>query len=93
MSENQSPTHYPFAVLEQPPARNAPRDEEPKAKWIKLGAGWENQDGSISLLLDSLPMAWFAGYRGQFKLVVQKAREEDRDGRGRNQRNSQGGRR
>lgn len=91
MAEPRTPTHYAFAVLEQP-TRN--QQDETKAKWIKLGAGWENQDGSISVLLDALPLAWSAGYRGMFKLVVQPARDDDQQGnRNRNQRNDRGGRR
>ncbi len=92
MAEPRTPTHFAFAVLEQP---SRTQQDEPKAKWIKLGAGWENQDGSVSVLLDTWPLAWSAGYHGMFKLVVQRARDDDQQGgnRNRNQRNDRGGRR
>lgn len=72
MSESKKPTHFVFATLENPS-----RDQDAKDKWIKLGAGWSNSDGSISCILDAFPMAWMAGYRGKFKLVVQLARDDD----------------
>ena len=75
MSEARTPTHFVYATLENPRAND--RVQDAKDKWIKLGAGWVNQDGSISCLLDCLPIAWSAGYRGRFKLVVQQAQERD----------------
>lgn len=76
-SEPKRPSHFVFATLE-----NNSRDEDAKDKWIKVGAGWLNSDNSISCVLDCWPLAWSAGYRGKFKLVVQEARDpEDRSQR------------
>ena len=73
-SAPKRPSHFVFATLE-----NNSRDEDAKDKWIKVGAGWLNSDNSISCVLDCWPLAWSAGYRGKFKLVVQEARDpEDR---------------
>jgi len=83
-NDNKSPTHIVFAVIE-PEGRTSGRDDSPKAHWIKLGAAWENQDGSVSCLLDAFPLAWNAGFRGKFKLVLQVPRDdrqpENRDSR------------
>lgn len=87
-NEPRTPTHFVFATLEQPNSRER---EDAKDKWIKLGAGWRNSDGSISCILDCFPLAWNAGYRGRFKLVVQEALE--RDDRGNTRRDDRRGRR
>lgn len=87
MSEtSKTPTHMVFAVLD-PPGNTRGDEDGPRSKWLKLGAGWRNQDGSISCLLDVFPLAWMAGFRGQFKLVLQEPRQDDerrdsRSGRG-----------
>jgi hypothetical protein len=54
-----------LAVLERPD-----RDDETKkhTRWVKVGAGWANRDGSINLYLDAFPI-------GTNKLQV---REEER---------------
>lgn len=95
--DTKHPTHFAFAVLDPPQGGRGDRDDGPKAKWLKLGAGWENQDGSISCLLDVLPLAWMAGFRGLFKIVVQPARDDDhgsaRDNRGSGRDNRGGHRR
>jgi hypothetical protein len=45
--------------------------------WIRVGVAWVNSDGSITQLLQSFPLAWFAGYRGKFKLIVQEVRDDN----------------
>jgi hypothetical protein len=76
-AEPKRPSHNVYATLESE-SRNA----DAKDKWIKVGAGWLNSDNSISCVLDCWPLAWGAGYRGKFKLVVQEARDpEDRNQR------------
>lgn len=69
---DKSPTHNVFAVLE-----NESRREDAKDMWIKVGVAWVNSDGSITQLLQSFPLAWFAGYRGKFKLIVQEVRDDN----------------
>jgi hypothetical protein len=82
---SRTPSHFVYATLET-------GDRDAKDKWIRLGAGWRNQDGSISCLLDVLPIAWGAGYRGRFKLVVQENQDAaDNDGRGRERGGGRGG--
>ena len=89
-NNDNSPTRIVFAVLD-PESR---RDDAPKSKWIKLGVGWDNQDGSISCVLDAFPLAWSAGFRGQFKLVLQEPRsDEERPQRGGDRGNNRGPRR
>lgn len=70
----RTPTHFVYATL--PPES---RDPDAKDRWLRLGAGWRNQDGSISCILDVMPMAWFAGYRGRFKIVVQENQDNQQD--------------
>lgn len=82
--EAKRPTHNVYATLE-----NDSRRDDVKDKWIKVGAGWLNSDNSISCVLDCWPLAWGAGYRGRFKLVVQEVRDDNtqqRDNRGRGRR-------
>jgi hypothetical protein len=83
MSENNSggrlPTHNVFATLEASAKPPAPGEQRPKDKWLRIGAGWENRDGSISIMLDLWPLAWSAGYRARFKLVVQAVRDENEE--------------
>lgn len=84
-TDPKRPTHNVYATLENESRTDA------KDKWIKVGAGWLNSDNSISCVLDCWPLAWGAGYRGKFKLVVQEARDPDersqrRDDRGRGRR-------
>jgi hypothetical protein len=54
-----------LAVVERPD-----RDDETKTytRWVKVGVGWANRDGSINLYLDAFPV-------GTHKLQV---REDDR---------------
>jgi hypothetical protein len=54
-----------LAVFERPD-----RDDETKkhTRWLKVGVGWANRDGSINLYLDAFPV-------GTNKLQV---REDDR---------------
>lgn len=84
MAESRKPTHQVFAVLDQQSSRN----DENKSLWIRIGAAWTNQDGSLTCLLDSTPLAWQAGWRGAFKLIVQERRDDhnDRDGNGKDDR-------
>lgn len=77
MSDGRKPTHNVFATLEATSKPPAPGEFRPKDKWLKIGAGWENQDGSISCILDTWPLAWSAGYRARFKLVVQAVRDDN----------------
>lgn len=86
-SSTKTPTHFVYATLE-----SESRDRDAKDKWIRLGAGWRNADGSISCLLDVLPIAWSAGYRGRFKLVVQENHDAaENDGRSRERGRGGGG--
>lgn len=32
------------------------REGQEKAYWMRIGAGWENRDGSINVSLDALPV-------------------------------------
>jgi hypothetical protein len=83
---SKRPTHFVYATLE-----TGSQDREAKDKWIRLGAGWRNSDGSISCLLDVLPIAWSAGYRGRFKLVVQENQDSaENDGHGRSNERDRG---
>lgn len=94
MAESRKPDYNVFATIPQDSGRN--RDDETKDRWIKMGVGWRNQDNSISCVLESMPIAWGAGYRGLFKVVVQEVRSDDDRDRGRsNNRNNDrsGGRR
>lgn len=75
-AEPKRPSHNVYATLE-----NDSRNADAKDKWIKVGVGWLNSDNSISCVLDCWPLAWGAGYRGKFKLVVQEARDPDDRGR------------
>lgn len=77
MSDGRKPTHNVFATLEASAKPYAPGEQRPKDKWLKIGAGWENNDGSISCILDTWPLAWGAGYRARFKLVVQAVRDDN----------------
>jgi hypothetical protein len=54
-----------LAILERPD-----RDDDSKkhTRWLKIGVGWENRDGSINLYLDAFPV-------GTNKLQI---REDDR---------------
>jgi hypothetical protein len=51
--EKKKPTHEIFFVQD-----TGKKDEEGKGKgfWDKIGAGWENQDGSINLSLTLWPL-------------------------------------
>jgi hypothetical protein len=42
-----------LAILERPD-----REDETKkhTRWVKIGVGWPNRDGSINLYLDALPV-------------------------------------
>jgi hypothetical protein len=71
------PTHNVFATLETSSKPPAPDEQRPKDKWLRIGAGWENRDASISIILDCWPLAWGAGYRARFKMVVQPVRDEN----------------
>jgi hypothetical protein len=71
-NSDKRPTHNVFAVLE-----NDSRREDAKDKWVKIGGGWLNSDGSTTLLLDTWPLAWSAGYRGKFKVIVQEVRDDN----------------
>lgn len=82
-NESRRPSHNVFATLE-----NTSREQDAKDKWIKLGAAWTNSDGSISCVLDCWPLAWSAGYRGKFKLVVQEVRDPDDRGTRRDNRDN-----
>jgi hypothetical protein len=77
MSDGRKPTHNVFATLEASAKPPAPGEQRPKDKWLKIGAGWENNDGSISCIVDTWPLAWGAGYRARFKLVVQAVRDDN----------------
>jgi hypothetical protein len=54
-----------LAILERPD-----RDDETKkhTRWLKIGVGWANRDGSINVYLDAVPV-------GTNKLQI---REDDR---------------
>jgi hypothetical protein len=54
-----------LAILERPD-----RDDETKkhTRWLKIGVGWANRDGSINIYLDAVPV-------GTNKLQI---REDDR---------------
>ena len=58
-----------LAVVERPD-----RDDETKkhTRWVKIGVGWPNRDGSINLYLDAFPV-------GTNKLQI---REDDRTAAG-----------
>lgn len=45
---------------------------EGKTFWMKLGAAWENENGSISLFLDALPV------NGKIVLMRPKPRDDRR---------------
>jgi hypothetical protein len=46
-STTKAPTHEVFHVV----------DAKPKARWTKIGVGWENQDGKgITLAINYTPM-------------------------------------
>ncbi len=87
-NEPRRPSHNVFATLE-----NNSRDEDAKDKWIKVGAAWTNSDRSLSCVLDCWPLAWGAGYRGKFKLVVQEVRDSNDQGSRRDSRERGGARR
>jgi hypothetical protein len=55
-----------LAILERPD-----RDDETKTytRWVRIGAGFTNRDGSINLILDALPL-------GTNRLQI---REDDRE--------------
>ena len=76
MSAGQKPTHRVYATLEASAKPIQPGEQRPKDKWIQMGAGWQNQDSSISCILDSIPLAWTAGYRARFKIIVQAIRDD-----------------
>jgi hypothetical protein len=42
-----------------------------KARWTRIGRAFDNQDGSINLLLNALPL-------GTDRLQIREEREEDR---------------
>ncbi len=44
---------------------------EEKTQWLRCGSAFENQDGSISVLLETLPL--------NGKLVLFEPKEDDRD--------------
>lgn len=77
MSEGRKPTHNLYATLEASSKPPAPGEQRPKDKWLKIGAGWENSDGSVSYIIDVWPLAWGAGYRARFKMVGQPVRDEN----------------
>lgn len=53
-----------FAITE-------PREGEGKSRWTRIGRAFDNRDGSISLLLNALPL-------GTDRLQIREEREEDR---------------
>lgn len=69
---DKRPSHNAYAVME-----NDSRSQDAKDKWVKIGGAWVNSDGSFSLILDTWPLAWGAGYRGKFKIIVQEVRDDN----------------
>jgi hypothetical protein len=80
-NSDKRPSHNTYAVIE-----NDSRSPDAKDKWVKIGGAWVNSDGSISLILDSWPLAWGAGYRGKFKIIVQEVRDDNNNTQQRNSR-------
>ena len=60
-----------LAVVEQPDRKDGTKTY---TRWVKVGVGWPNRDGSINLFLDAFPV-------GTNKLQI---REEDPPGARRN---------
>lgn len=50
------------------------RDGESKSRWTRVGSAFENRDGSITVLLDALPV--------NGKVILQVPRERDAGGAG-----------
>lgn len=63
------------------------RDGEQKTRWVRCGSVYRNQDGSLRLVLDTIPAHWF---RQQPEVVFFKEDDESRSRRdgGRNGGNS-----
>jgi hypothetical protein len=58
----RKPTHNVSAVVLGP--RGGDKD-----KWIRVGAAWTSQDGSLVVMLEAMPFEWFNS--GPRKLVLQ----------------------
>jgi hypothetical protein len=63
-SSGRKPAFDAFTVLE--------RGEGKKNYWLKVGAAWENQDGSYSVNLDALPL----GGRIQLRKPFEESADE-----------------
>jgi hypothetical protein len=63
--EKKPPTHGVYVV----------QGERDKARWIKIGAAWQNRDGKgFSLILDALPLT--------NKVVVREFSDKDAQDKG-----------
>lgn len=45
---DKTPDFHVYTVVE--------RKRQERARWLRVGGGWENKDGSINVALDALPV-------------------------------------
>lgn len=60
---NQKPTHDVFTIIE--------KDGDQKNYWLRIGAAWTNQDGSLNVTLNALPIGT--------QIQIREVRAEDDD--------------
>jgi len=58
---NQKPSHDVFTIIE--------KEGDQKNYWLRIGAAWTNQDGSLNITLNALPIGT--------QIQVREVREED----------------
>lgn len=51
------------------------RDDKPATRWRRIGAAFENQDGSITVQLDAIPLQWLSVGEGRLQI---RADDDDR---------------
>jgi hypothetical protein len=68
MSRNQQRTRYDAMMV-----RVYESNGQTRSAWTKIGAGFENNDGSISIALDAIPLDWT---RSKIILQIPKTEEE-----------------
>lgn len=69
-TDNNSPTATIFALVPGQQKRGGRQQEEPKDKWVRLGALWQTRDTSNLVgSIDAIPIAWSIMTEGRVCIV------------------------
>ncbi len=60
--------------------REYEKDGQPKSHWTKIGSAFTNKDGSISVLLDAMPLPSVDGYRVVLQIPLTQAQRDEKFG-------------